>query len=394
MAKLLNAYDDDDDEAEKPSSAQIVASIDDLLIQIIRHLSLKPLVQLRLVSNNWNSLISDSKLRLWHNRAAVGLIFERLDYGHSYILSLDKSIISPPIRKMTPTKDPWYQHCKIMHSCNGLLLCVSNPAHNLTQKYYVCNPTTKKYTALPQVVFDNTNESICGMSLAFDPSNSVPHYKVVCVIRSLGGLLHFFEVYSSKTGSWRESGELFKAYAHFDFEDGVYWNRAIHWVNIVTKPRECVYFSLDCDQTPKVFPNPPLQDKCYYKNDYYFGETCDHLYFIDANREVGEFNVYEMKRDYSEWFVKYKVNVPDAQISYSPISRERLRKNGEDWFMVVRGKNDEDWFLVFASMMMISYHRRITRYNLDQNICEILWDHSVFGGSKRPFQFIESHCPV
>ncbi|KAL3623616.1 hypothetical protein CASFOL_032432 [Castilleja foliolosa] len=174
MVKLLKMNDDDDHPTENPSSAQIVASIDDLLIEIIQWLPLKSLVQFRLVSSYWNSIILDSKLCFSRNRPAVGLIFEGLKIGNgtpnSYIIFLDKSSIRKPIRKMTPTKNRSYRHCKILHSCNGLLLCVSNRARSISKKYYVCNPTTRKYIALPELVFDHSTKSICSMSLAFDPS--------------------------------------------------------------------------------------------------------------------------------------------------------------------------------------------------------------------------------
>ncbi|KAL3641773.1 hypothetical protein CASFOL_012588 [Castilleja foliolosa] len=406
--------------AENSSSAQMVASSDDLLIEIIQRLPFNTFAQLRLVSNYWNSLMLDPKLGLSHNRPALGLIFEGLDIGHetpsSYIIFLDKSI-TPPIRNMIPPKvDTFYRHCKILHSCNGLLLCVSKRDG---PKYYVFNPTTRKHIQLPDVVFDHSRVSIRGMYLAFDPSKS-PHYKVVCVMRSFAERLHLFEVYSSETRSWRKGGDLFKA--DFDcedgvhlnganyedgvywnganFEDGVYWNRAIHWVNISIKPqgstcftkppREPVYFSLDCDQTPKVFPKPPLQNKPYYKNDYYFGESCDHLHFIDAHRTSNKLVVYEMKRDYSEWFVKYNVNVGFGEWYIRHEFTDTSRR-----YIVVRGKNDEDSFLVVAT------GQRIVRYNFELKTCEILYefkpkfeDRPVSWGAKRPFQYIQSLCPV
>ncbi|KAL3650405.1 hypothetical protein CASFOL_006808 [Castilleja foliolosa] len=390
MVKLLKM--NDGDEAEKPSSAQIVASIDDLIIEIIHRLPLKPLVQLRLVSNNWNSLISDANLRLWHNRPAVGLICEGRKMEHlytitskplnSYIISLDKSN-SPLIRKLTPTKDTWYRYYTIMHSCNGLLLCLIKE-HNSSERHYVCNPTTRKYIALPELELDHSMY-IIGMYLAFDPSKS-PHYKVFCVARSFEYRLRLFQVYSSETGSWRIVGPLFKEETNFDSENGVYWNGAIHWLNISNGPRESVYFNLDYDETLKVFPMPPLQHKYYDRiEDYYFGESCDHLHFVDVYRKLNQFIVYEMKRDYSEWFVKYKVdvNVPDVKTISS--------------FSVVRCKNDEDSFMVFAIGEELI--RRIEKYNFDQKTCETLFfstnDYGIYLLVIRPkFQYIESVCSV
>ncbi|KAL3650400.1 hypothetical protein CASFOL_006803 [Castilleja foliolosa] len=404
MAKLFKA--------EKPSSAQIVASIDDLLIEIIKRLPMKKIVQFKLVSKHWDSIIMDTKLCLLQNQlSAVGLIFEAYKALDSYIIFLDKSI-SPLVRNMTRINDTWYQHCKIIHSCNGLLLCVSNPAPNLSQRYYVCNPTTKKYITLPKVVFDHGRVSIRGMYLAFDPSKS-PHYKVVCLLRSSRDWLHLFDVYSSETRSWKKGTKLFSANVRFDIEDGVYWSGAIHWVNVVTKPREFIYFSLDCDQTPKKFPKPPLQDdKEYNRSSYYFGESCDHLHFVDAHRELDEFIVYEMKRDYSEWFVKFIVSVPEIQRDYSEwdysewlVKHKANNENSYESFYkykvsvqvdtVVRGENDEDSFLV------IETSRRIARYNLKQKSCEtlcdiksVVGDRWVYWGSKCPFQYIKSICSV
>ncbi|KAL3650413.1 hypothetical protein CASFOL_006816 [Castilleja foliolosa] len=345
MAKLRNF--NDGDEGEKPSSsAQIVASIDDLLIEIIKRLPLKKIAQLKVVSKYWNSIILDPKLCLLQNQLPlVCLMFERLeepnsDHPQSYIIFIDKSM-SPPARKMIRTIDAW--PCQVLHSCNGL-------------RTFVCKRSSHQH--FPEILCLMT---ICGMYLAFDPSNS-PHYKVVCVLRSLGGLLHLFEVYSSETGS---CGELFQAFTHFDFEDGVYWNGAIHWVNIVTGPWEFVYLNLDCDQTLKVFPQPPLQEKRYYKNDYHFGESCGHLHFVDVYRTVCEFIVYEMKMDYSEWFVKYKVKgtcFPHHR-EYDIVRYKFEQKTGETLYDVV-------------------------------DFEPIAIDHSVIWDSVLPFQYIESICSV
>ncbi|KAL3650398.1 hypothetical protein CASFOL_006801 [Castilleja foliolosa] len=374
MAKLLET---------KPSSssAEIVASIDDLLIEIIQRLPLKQTVQLRLVSKYWNSLILDPKLCLLRNRPTAGLIFEGHDIYqplNTYIIFLDKSI-SP-----SPFKDSWYQErCHIMHSCNGLLVYASYAGY--TTKYYVCNPTTRKYITLPQLVFDNTNESIRGMYLAFDPSMSL-HYKVVCVLRLIEDFLYFFEVYSSETGLWRKVGEPFKADSSFSFSDGVYWNGAIHIINIISTPQESVYFNLDCDLiTPKVFPTPPLNNYYLITNAYYFGESCDHLHFVDIGRGSNQFIVQEMKRDYSEWFVKYKIIVPGVGVR-GGISKQ---------FSVVRGKNDEDSFLV------IKFGKMIRKYNFEKNTCETVCNFEsatkgrfIYWGTRCPFEYIESLCSV
>lgn len=44
--------------------------------------------------------------------------------------------------------------------------------------YYVCNPTTKQFTTLPQINAGD-NKSILGINLAFDPFKTL-HYTVIC----------------------------------------------------------------------------------------------------------------------------------------------------------------------------------------------------------------------
>ncbi|KAK6121901.1 hypothetical protein DH2020_044356 [Rehmannia glutinosa] len=159
--------------AEAQSSAQIVASIDDLLTEILLRLPMKTLTR-----------------------------------------KLDPSGIG------------------IVQSCNGLLLCSNFRARVHNRRYYVYNPTTNKFSTLPKIdEGGGISVRIHGMSLAFDPAKS-PHYKVVCV-RQLGldsGQYEYqFEVYSSETGPWRKCGEPFTT--EVNFENGVYWNGAIHWVN-------------------------------------------------------------------------------------------------------------------------------------------------------------------
>ncbi|THG15539.1 hypothetical protein TEA_024733 [Camellia sinensis var. sinensis] len=94
------------------------------------------------------------------------------------------------IRFKSVSKDWWSNtNTTILHSCNGLLLCL-----NGTTRFIVCNPTTKKHKILPYPVGISSSCFVKQFSviltesgpihnnfdayLAFDPSKS-PHYKVV-----------------------------------------------------------------------------------------------------------------------------------------------------------------------------------------------------------------------
>ncbi|KAK6117856.1 hypothetical protein DH2020_048398 [Rehmannia glutinosa] len=340
------------DSLPEKSSAEIVASIDDLLTEIFVRLPLNSLIHFKSVSKHWDSLISN--LGIYHFRnpkpnPAIGLIFQCLNAtDHPHVLFFNKSI-----RKLNFTKDFCPRGITILNSCYGLLVCHSNKRRGI---YYIFNPTTNKYSTIPQLDGGHwIQDSVCGMILAFDPSKS-PHYKVVCVL-GLGDVMgqYKFEVYSSKTSSWRKYGEPFTA--EVNFQNGVYWNGSIHWISF-SKTGKSFYLNPDDDaRMPKVMPTPPRQDMIS-TDKYYFGESCDHLHFIGRIKTWKEIiNVYEMMRDYSEWFVKYTVDLSfnSYYIGHSfPICT------------LVRGKKDDDTFLILRTM------RKILQYNLACGTFEII----------------------
>lgn len=192
------------------SSAQIVASIDDLLTEIFLHLPMKSLIRFKLVSKHWRSLIANPLfcfLRNPYPNPAVGLFLPYSNPRFEYVpFSVNKST-KPPFRKLNFTEDP--SGIGILQSCNGLLLCCSFRARVYKPRYYIYNPTTKRFSKIPKLDQRSwTSARIHGMSLVFDPVKS-PHYKVVCARGSesdYGEYQYQFEVYSSETGPWRKCG--------------------------------------------------------------------------------------------------------------------------------------------------------------------------------------------
>ncbi|KAK6121896.1 hypothetical protein DH2020_044357 [Rehmannia glutinosa] len=315
---------------EVQSSAQIVASIDDLLKEILLRLPIKSLIRFKLVSKQWHSLITNPR-------------FCR----------------NPPLRKLKFFKDP--KGIRIVHSCNGLLLCSSFQARDNNRTYYVYNPTTNKFSALPKpAVGGGISAKIDGMSLAFDPTKS-PYYKVVCVQRlglhMVGGNLYQFEVYSSETGSWIKCGEPFTSQVNLKME----------------------YIGME----PFIGPAMELAEILYIS---ILTIRCSKLHF----------DVYEMRRDYSEWFIKYNVDLSPVVSAYPEIIRNYIRPTSSCYyacsiFSLVRGEKEEDSFLV------LQIPGKAIRYNLVYQTFETICE---FAGVVTPgglrfrgtdgFQYIES----
>lgn len=221
-----------------------------------------------------------------------------------------------------------------------------------------------------------TFSAIYGVTLAFDPSKS-PHYKVICIRNSDVADGQFqIEIYSSETGPWRISSlGAFAADFTTQFDDGVFWNGAVHWF---CPSGTSLYFKIDEERLCEM-PMLPVPDdsETYNRMLGYFGESRDHMHFVDHIHENGEtrVNVYEMERDYSRWFVKYRVDLSQVSTAFpeiipsSLIQRLASQEHLFSILCVVRGELDEDSCLVFG------VPGKVLRYNFESktlyNLCDI-----------------------
>ncbi|KAM5581904.1 hypothetical protein ABKV19_010904 [Rosa sericea] len=161
---------------------------------------------------------------------------------------------------------------------------------------------------------------IISIALAFDASKS-PHYKVVC-LRTIDGskncTIFHVVIYSSETQSWRLLDSFIERVFSIPYHERMlYWNGAINWLGMYG---EVAYFHID-EERDDFIDNPPHlyeKDICKRKSRY-FRESCDghHLHLIDLFYPcLTKFEVLEMGRDYSGWFVKYHVDLDPLCASF------------------------------------------------------------------------------
>lgn len=117
----------------------------------------------------------------------------------------------------------------------------------------------------------------------------------------------------------------------------------------------------------------------------------DHLCLIEIyGPRTLEFNVYEMARDYSCWFVKYHID-----LNAVPISFLKMIRNTFSILCVVQAEVDEDSYLV------INTSGKVVRYNFKDKsfykLCDIADTKEVIGtessimmDSSHAYQYIES----
>nr|XP_043634255.1 F-box protein At5g07610-like [Erigeron canadensis]XP_043634256.1 F-box protein At5g07610-like [Erigeron canadensis] len=383
--------------------AEKVASNQDLLMEILFRLPVRSLLRFKIVSKDWYSIVVSpgfrSKLLSRPKREPpsglfVPLLRKKIPHLECDFVPFD--IENPgkaPFR--TPNFDPDVKRIDIEHSSNGLLLCSSKTRdltnrYGFTHKYYMYNPTTNQSITLPKLEnYDNSKR--LGMTIAFDPSKS-PHYKVVYVCglgtdRRAGVTGYQIETYSSETRTCKVSYELaLDEEIDIYFGAGVYWNNAIHWIH---HTGFVLYFNLEKEVVDHVLTPGAHQRVDPESYTSYMYESCDHLLVAQIRNALNtEFNIFESKRDYSSWIVKYRVDIDGLRRPYPEIifDHNNPRTFCFTLLSIVLGEkdNDDDSFLVLEIGDEL---KKAVRFNLSSKTSHKLLDFTAFPHSIRSIDF-------
>ncbi|XVF77331.1 hypothetical protein PTKIN_Ptkin14bG0034400 [Pterospermum kingtungense] len=337
-----------DNSANQTSSAEMVAANQDLLTEILFRLPVKSLLKSKCVSKTWLSLISEPQFAAKHthlhvNIAPSGLYFYGSPFGFLDFDTNQNMLKVPSLSFLNVSG------IEILQSCHGLLLLLcrfssedNNNSSGFT--YCVCIPTTKNFMTVP-LPYATPNRSIAGINLAFDPSKST-HFKVICVLTNnkqdqdpipipndnnndiehlVSPTYHQIEVFSSETKAWTLSGDPFEAPHYTDFEHGVFWNGAIHWLS----PTDIsLYFDVDSESLETMaMPGMHTGTTGFWSSQRfpYFGSCCGHLHLVEVESisEPGLL-VLEMKPNYTHWFLKYRVDLNNVASDFPEIARRYI----------------------------------------------------------------------
>ncbi|CAK7345566.1 unnamed protein product [Dovyalis caffra] len=319
---------------QNSSSVQAVIGNDDLLTEILFRLPARSVLKFKFVSMRWLSIISGSSFAIRHthfNPHTISSLIFKVSYylkrppSFRYVSLDGKSLVnnSSDFLNFDPNNAG---RSYVYNSCNGLLLCSKRRGYSFERSIltdYIFNPSTRQFAILPPRPGQGNHFN--RIQLAFDPSKS-PSYQVVCT--------HFFNsvikiyVYSSDTKDWRLSAneENFDSLS-VNFDKGVFWNRAIHWMSLMGNG-----FSFFLDKESfQTIPRPPLPENWHDQNFGYFGESGGNLHFIGlvaANQtNPDDFTsldmssdqsivVYALEKGCSEWFVKYCLQMNAIVLAY------------------------------------------------------------------------------
>ncbi|EEF36137.1 F-box protein At5g07610 [Ricinus communis] len=366
-------------------SAEIIGSNEDLITQILLRLPVKPLLRFKSVSKQWLSLISTPHFSSLHTlrnpNHTISALFLRNSPLEFKFLSLSSSSSSSS-SSASPLSFDLFHGIKILQSCNGLLLCSTLPKIGQKRNYYISNPTTKQMFTLPSLVGDANAASpttLFGLNLAFDPLKSC-NYKVICVRSTTNSIYQYqIETYQSEIAAWRLSGLPFVAPFDMVFDNGVFWNGAIHWISATGN---AIYFDMDRECISSM-PKLPFSYEWGKRRFRYFGESDGHLHLIEIyGLRTTQFNVYEMEKDYSFWRIRYRVQLDHVVAAFPEMVRSYLDAGDSNYYaFVVLSLVEED--ATEESSLLLHIPGKVISYNLKnktfKKVCELSYGT---GGSR------------
>ncbi|XP_068640827.1 putative F-box protein At1g46984 [Aristolochia californica] len=182
---------------------------DDLLLEILSRLPLKPLHTSKCVSKRWYGLIATRPFNKPLGITTGLFIYDHTgQWGYSSNAPGDES--EEELQKALDINLsflPFFPNVMVMGGSKGLLLCVHGRDHWLN--FYVCNPLTRKWLKVPMP--NNVNGGIKhSVTLDFEPRVS-PHFKIIRYLHKctndpmrygLPSSCMELEVFSSQTGKW------------------------------------------------------------------------------------------------------------------------------------------------------------------------------------------------
>ncbi|GAA0142924.1 hypothetical protein LIER_03718 [Lithospermum erythrorhizon] len=309
----------------------ILSNCQDLLTKILLPFSAKTLITLKLVSKQFNYVISDQDFGIQHVRfhhknrrdlTPTGIFFYSSFSNCSEIYSVSLTRPQRSIPSLSTLEFVGFlldRQFKIVQACNGLLLCSfddlsssssSSSGSYISRLYCVCNPTTYGFTMLPDLAPVKSSSLIKkegGLSqyvlaLAFNPLKTHV-YKVfgVRVVKKVAKKCTCeLIVYSSDEGGrvWRKVGRQFeipeklKTICHGLFHDG----GKITWIC----ERGFIHFDVHAEKVLEVTRKP--RGSSSWKKTRFFGESIDdgRLQVVRLKHRVGV-DLFQLRPETLDW---------------------------------------------------------------------------------------------
>nr|XP_027066103.1 F-box protein At5g07610-like [Coffea arabica] len=338
----LPQQEEEEDQNENSFSSSLAAFViahnEHLATHILLRLPPKSLLRFQSVSKQWQSIISDPTFRRLHSRGCPtntascsppGVLLFPLERPRVfYFIAFRQEEVNSMANIVSHLNTFLYgpRNISALHSCNGLLAIVFNFDNRV--EFVVYNPTTRESKLVPMIETPHNRKVL---NIVFDPEKS-DHYKLVCIWYE--NEVHRFSVYSSENGVWRNTEEM--ATDELYYERGVLWNGDLHWIS-PWNFSACFDVSNERLRPLRYTINTPEGEE--YVDDWYFGESGGHLFYIHANEPQGTlFDIFklELERDCLCWNFKYHVDLTPLTTLYPQMITEKYELEKPCAFYITR----------------------------------------------------------
>ncbi|KAJ9147094.1 hypothetical protein P3X46_029296 [Hevea brasiliensis] len=192
-----------EDSAKFPKHIKLMKNTDigDVIKErALAFLPAKSLYRFKTVSKEWDQWINNPffvHMQTTQFKEVSGLFCQPPGESPSFI-SLDPTAFGIPSEGLSFLPEP----VDIRTTCNGLICCQGRGGD---QAYYICNPVNKEWRMLPKPKLYHGPQT--AIALAFEPAvfNFNANYELICVVNLPDTSVLCFEIYSSRTDSWRIS---------------------------------------------------------------------------------------------------------------------------------------------------------------------------------------------
>ncbi|KDP39340.1 hypothetical protein JCGZ_01097 [Jatropha curcas] len=230
----------------------------ELIVEILSRLPVKPLIRFKCVCKTWQFIISDpefAKLQLkraMENNNNVNCYRvllstwppQSVDFEEPCNGDISNAVIElryPAIVKGPPNDF----YVGILGSCNGLV-CLLDAYGSM----FLWNPTTGKYKELPKPDGARYGMYLHGLGYNFSTDDYVVLF--ASHFTSNDSKETIFELYTLKTGIWRRIEDTDLA-PQFCGRSGLYWNGALYWLEIKESGNNEVFFVVAFDIVEEKF---------------------------------------------------------------------------------------------------------------------------------------------
>ncbi|XP_026395477.1 F-box protein DOR-like [Papaver somniferum] len=215
---------------------------EEITIDILTRVPTESIGECKSVSKSWRNLLRQPSFSQLHLRrlsnpdsdsgklSFLALTRGEIGHGNLHYFEFNENHESTPIERIWRINYSLpFRGTRLIDSHNGLICLAGYPPRPaIIGSVCICNPITREYVLLPQVVDRFYDVWVTG----FGYVSSSNEYKVVGMYNNLKE--EFLEVYIYTLGSgngWRNLGKFSTEYNPYPLHQGKFANGAIHWLS-------------------------------------------------------------------------------------------------------------------------------------------------------------------